>query len=117
MLFLEVIFFRRLRLQQCHNTRWCGTGFSKCAYSPLSLLLIKPVEEGSCWLRPTVGTSVLQCARISLSAAVYLGRADTSHAVVHCRVLAYGTAKVPQKEGCHLSVLLKLKLWLITPHL
>lgn len=70
--------FRRLRLQQCHNTRWCRMGFSKCAYSLHSLLIIEPVEEGSCWLRPAIGTFVLQCAYILLIAADILGRADMS---------------------------------------
>ena len=75
-----------------------------------SLLLIKSVKEGSCWLRPAVRTSVLQCARILYIAAAYLEQAATSYVARRCGVLADGAAKVSQEEGCHLPVFLKLKL-------
>lgn len=85
-------------------------GFSKCACSRLSLLLIKFVEEGNCWLRPAVRTSVLRCACILYIPAVYLEQAATSYVVVCCGVLADGAAKVSQEAGCHLPAFLKLKL-------
>lgn len=85
-------------------------GFSKYACSCLSLLLIKSVEEGSCWLRPAVRTSVLRCACILGIPTVCLEQAATSYVVVRCGVVADGAAKVSRAEGCHLPVFLKLKL-------
>jgi len=85
-------------------------GFAKGACSHLSLLLIKSVEEGSCWLRPAVRTCVLGRAHVLCIPAVCLEQAATSYVAICCGVLADSVAEVSQEEGCHLPVFLKLKL-------